>query len=107
AGLPLVAYGLRGGDRVRAARDGVDRHLDPAQARPGRAAMSRRLSVLWLHAALIALAALTVAPMVWMVSASFMRPGESNNLPPPLLPATPSTEHYVALFTRLDLFRNM
>jgi len=60
-----------------------------------------------LHAALIALGALTVAPMVWMVSASFMRPGEANNLPPPLLPAAPTIEHYVALFTRLDLLRNL
>ena len=69
--------------------------------------MSRRASRLWLHAALIVLAALTIAPMVWMVSASFMRPGEANNLPPPLLPAAPTTEHYVALFTRLDLLRNL
>ncbi|TMQ69642.1 MAG: carbohydrate ABC transporter permease [Candidatus Eisenbacteria bacterium] len=68
--------------------------------------MSRRVASLWLHVALIALALLTVTPLLWMVSASFMRPGEANNLPPPLLPAVPTTEHYVALLTRLDLLRN-
>ena len=68
--------------------------------------MSRRVASLWLHVALIALALLTVTPLLWMVSASFMRPGEANNLPPPLLPAAATTEHYVALLTRLDLLRN-
>ncbi len=69
--------------------------------------MNRRLESLALHATLIVLAALTVAPMAWMVSASFMKPGEANNLPPPLLPAAPTNEHYVTLFTHLDLFRNL
>ena len=69
--------------------------------------MSRRASSLWLHLALVALAALTVAPMLWMVSASFMAPGAANTLPPPILPARATGEHYVALFTRLDLARNL
>jgi multiple sugar transport system permease protein len=69
--------------------------------------MSRRAASVWLHLGLGALAALTVAPMLWMVSASFMSPGEANTLPPPILPPTPTTEHYVALFTRLNLFRNL
>ena len=47
----------------------------------------------------------TLAPLAWMVSASFMKPGETNTIPPPLLPHAPTTEHYVALFTRLDLAR--
>ncbi len=68
--------------------------------------MSRRASGLWLHGALVTLAALTIAPMLWMISASFMRPGEANTLPPPLVPPAPTLEHYVALFTRLDLLRN-
>jgi multiple sugar transport system permease protein len=41
-----------------------------------------------------------------MVSASFMRAGEASALPPPLVPAAPTTEHYVALFARLNLLRN-
>lgn len=49
---------------------------------------------------------LTLAPLLWMVSASFMRTGEASALPPPLLPAAPTGEHYVALFARLNLLRN-
>ena len=80
--------------------------LGPAQARPGRAAMKRRASGWWVHIGLIALAALTVTPLLWMVSASFMAPGQANTLPPPLVPPTPTAEQYVTLFTRLNLFRN-
>ena len=71
--------------------------------------MSRRptLHEIALNAALLALAALTIAPLLWMVSASFMRPGEAASVPPPLLPAAPTLEHYVTLFTRLDLTRNL
>jgi len=70
--------------------------------------MSRQsLHVLALHAVLIAFAALTLAPLLWMVSASFMRPGEAASLPPPLLPKAPTLEHYVALFTRLDVTRHL
>jgi multiple sugar transport system permease protein len=68
--------------------------------------MKRRPASMGLHAALIVAALLTITPMLWMVSASFMKPGESNTLPPPLLPKIPTAEHYVDLFTRLDLFRN-
>lgn len=68
--------------------------------------MSRRRSGLWVLVALIALAALTVTPLLWMVSASFMKPGDANTMPPPLVPPTPTVEQYVALFTRLNLFRN-
>jgi len=50
---------------------------------------------------------LTMAPLLWMVSASFMHPGEANTFPPPLLPAHPTFEHYHALFTRLHLARHL
>jgi len=59
-----------------------------------------------LHLALVAGAVLTLAPLAWMVSASFMRPGEANSLPPPLLPSRPSLEHYRALLTQLDLAKH-
>lgn len=58
-----------------------------------------------LHAALAVLAVATLAPLLWMVSASFMSPGESNVFPPRLLPARPTLQNYVDLFTRLDLAR--
>jgi len=66
----------------------------------------RWAGVVLLHAALITGALLTIAPLAWMVSASFMRAGEASSYPPPLLPAHATLEHYVALFTRLDLARN-
>jgi multiple sugar transport system permease protein len=68
--------------------------------------MKRRRSGLWVNAGLFLLAVLTLFPLLWMVSASFMPAGSANTLPPPLLPKHPTFEHYVALFTRLDLLRN-
>jgi multiple sugar transport system permease protein len=59
-----------------------------------------------LHAALVLGAAATLAPLAWMVAASFMAPGEANTFPPRLLPERPTLEHYAALFTRLDLARH-
>jgi len=59
-----------------------------------------------LHATLVAIAAATLAPLLWMVSASFMSPGESNTFPPRLLPQQPTLQNYVDLFTRLDLARS-
>ena len=68
-----------------------------------------RLPVVVVNAALAALALLTLVPLAWMVSVSFMPAGEANQLPPRFLPSAPTLEHYRALFERLDLgraFRN-
>jgi len=65
--------------------------------------MRRALPALAVHAALVAGAVVTLAPLAWMVSASFMPAGDANIYPPRLLPRTVTLEHYVALFTRLDL----
>jgi multiple sugar transport system permease protein len=59
-----------------------------------------------LHAGLIAGAAITLMPLVWMVAASFMSVGEANSLPPRLLPRDPTLANYTALVTRLDMVRN-
>ena len=67
--------------------------------------MKRALPSLFLHAVLVAGAALTLAPLLWMVSASFMPSGEANTFPPRLLPSVPTVRHYVDLFVRLDLGR--
>lgn len=60
-----------------------------------------------LHAALAGGAALTVFPLLWMLSASLMPAGEATALPPRLLPSAPTLEHYRELFTRLDLARHL
>jgi multiple sugar transport system permease protein len=65
----------------------------------------RRANSLAIHAALVALAALTLLPLLWMVSASFMPTGEANQLPPRFLPSAPTLEHYRALFSRLHIGR--
>jgi multiple sugar transport system permease protein len=67
--------------------------------------MSRRASTLLLHAALVLVAVITVAPLAWMVSASLMPTGEANVYPPRLLPRVVTFQHYAELFTRLDLAR--
>lgn len=68
--------------------------------------MKRRLAALLLNSALIAGAALTVAPLLWMLSASFMPAGQANTSPPPLLPSHPTFEHYAQLFSHLNLARS-
>jgi multiple sugar transport system permease protein len=59
-----------------------------------------------LHAALLAGAVVTLAPLLWMLSASFMTTGEANAAPPPLLPARATLAQYRELFVRLDLGRS-
>ena len=62
---------------------------------------------LLLHLTLVAFALVTLVPLVWMVSASLMPPGEAVTFPPRLLPRVVTLEHYRALFTRLDLARHL
>ena len=67
--------------------------------------MPRRPRALLLHAALLGAAILAASPLLWMISASLMAPGEANTSPPPLLPSHPTLQHYRALFTSLNLGR--
>lgn len=67
--------------------------------------MSWRPKVIAFNGLLLVAAILAAGPLLWMVSASFMRPGEANSSPPPLLPSDPTLEHYRALFTSLNLGR--
>lgn len=50
--------------------------------------------------ALVALVAMvTFAPILWMLSVSFMAPGEAAQFPPPLLPKSPTLDNYRTLFS--------
>ncbi len=69
--------------------------------------MKRAAKTALLHAILVAAAALTIFPLLWMLSASFMPAGEATTLPPRLLPSVPTLEHYRALFARLSLARHL
>lgn len=64
--------------------------------------IGRRWTVTLL-AALITL--LTVAPLLWMVSVSFMAPGTASQFPPPLLPESPSLDNYRTLFDSFGIGR--
>jgi multiple sugar transport system permease protein len=65
-----------------------------------------RWRTLLLHVVLVAGAALTLLPLVWMVSASVMPTGDANTMPPRFLPRRVTLEHYAALFTHLNLARH-
>jgi multiple sugar transport system permease protein len=69
--------------------------------------MRRHLPSVVVNTLLVIGALATAAPLLWMISASFMPAGQSNELPPRLLPSPPTLEHYVTLFTRLNLARNL
>lgn len=58
-----------------------------------------------LYGFLIVSAVVTLAPLVWMVSASLMPRGEASTFPPSFIPTRLTLEHYVELFTRAGLAR--
>jgi len=67
--------------------------------------LRRRAEFVAVNGTLVVFALLTAAPLLWMVSASFMTSGEALSLPPRLLPADPTLDQYRLLFARLDLAR--
>ena len=54
---------------------------------------------------LAAIAFVSLFPLAWMLSVSFMPPGAASTLPPPLLPAAPTLENYRDLFARMGMGR--
>jgi multiple sugar transport system permease protein len=60
-----------------------------------------------VQAAVVALALVAMAPLLWMVSASFMPTGEATAVPLRWLPSAPTLEHYRTLFTRMALGRQV
>ncbi len=63
------------------------------------------LRTIALYTVLTVTAAVTLAPLVWMLSASLMPTGEANAFPPPFLPNEITLAHYEDLFTRGNLAR--
>ena len=72
---------------------------------PLRRFIQRLLPGLLLHSLLIGAAILALTPLLWMIAASLMPPGEANHYPPRLWPSVVTFEHYTVLLTRLDLAR--
>jgi multiple sugar transport system permease protein len=67
----------------------------------------RRLQQTGLMLVVLALACATFAPLLWMVSASFMPSGQAAAFPPPFFPRQVTLDQYVSLFTRLHLGRSL
>jgi multiple sugar transport system permease protein len=59
----------------------------------------------WINGALVLGAALTLFPLAWMVSVSFMRPGEASSLPPSIWPAHATFGNYRELFEHAGMGR--
>jgi multiple sugar transport system permease protein len=63
------------------------------------------LAGLVVNGVLLGAAAVTVAPLVWMMSVSLMSPGEASTFPPPLVPGQPTLANYRELFTHAGMGR--
>lgn len=58
-----------------------------------------------INGLLAAAAVLTVFPLLWMASVSFMHAGEASSFPPPLLPTEPTLANYRELFATQGIGR--
>ncbi|MDQ6628782.1 MAG: carbohydrate ABC transporter permease [Pseudomonadota bacterium] len=67
--------------------------------------MNRRLAVWLVNGSLAGLAAISVFPLLWMLSVSFMPAGASSVLPTPLLPSTVTLANYRTLFGSVGMGR--
>jgi multiple sugar transport system permease protein len=67
----------------------------------------RLVRTLALHLGLAAAAALTLLPLMWMLAASFVPSGASNDLLASLASGRATLANYETLFTRLDLARTI
>ncbi len=54
---------------------------------------------------LLGLTVVSLFPLLWMLSVSFMQPGAASALPPPLFPETPTLANYRELFVRAGMLR--
>ena len=65
-----------------------------------------RVGAIAINAALLLLALVSLAPLAWMASVSFMPTGEASHFPPPLLPSSLTLVNYHQLFERTGMARN-
>ena len=67
--------------------------------------MTKRSWAWVINALLLAISLLTLIPLLWMVSVSFMTAGESSTFPPPLWPSQPTWANYITLFSQAGIGR--
>ncbi|MET0756339.1 MAG: carbohydrate ABC transporter permease, partial [Pseudoxanthomonas sp.] len=65
----------------------------------------RLLSSLVVNGLLVLVAILSLSPLLWMLSVSFMQTGEAGHFPPPLLPSHATLANYRELFVRAGMGR--
>jgi len=58
-----------------------------------------------VNGTLLVLACLSLLPLLWMLSVSFMPVGEASRFPPPLLPSSFTFGNYTELFQRIGMGR--
>ena len=69
--------------------------------------MTARLAGALVNGLLVAAAFIALFPLAWMLSVSFMQPGEASAFPPPLLPAHATLANYHTLFARAGMGRHL
>lgn len=62
-------------------------------------------AALAVNGLLLVAAAFALGPLLWMLSVSLMATGEASSYPPPLLPKSPTLQHYRDLFANVGLGR--
>src|SRR5258707_10695323 len=67
--------------------------------------MSTSAARVLLHTLLLGAAAITLFPLLWMLSVSFMAGGEASAFPPPLLPGHGTLANYRQLFGQQNIGR--
>ena len=68
--------------------------------RPGLAGLA-------VNGLLLVVAAITLLPLVWMVSVSLMKAGEASTFPPPLLPGRATLGNYYELVAHANMWRHL
>src|SRR3546814_2310056 len=105
-GLQVVEPGQRlgGGRAAVRAEGGGDQQAFVVRAAPG-GGMNRPFATAVVNGLLGALAVLSLAPLLWMLSVSFMQTGEAAHFPPPLLPSAATLDNYRELFAKAGMGR--
>jgi multiple sugar transport system permease protein len=67
--------------------------------------MSPRMAKALINGLLLGATVMALFPLLWMLSVSFMRPGDAGALPPPLLPAHATFDNYRVLFVHAGMGR--
>jgi multiple sugar transport system permease protein len=67
--------------------------------------VKRIVPTLLVNGALLLLSALSLGPLLWMLSVSFMPPGQASSFPPPLLPHGPTLHSYHELLAMAGMGR--